>query len=290
MSRQKVALVTGASSGIGYATAKEFALRGYKTYSCARRIDPMLPLKEFGVIPVACDVTSPESVAQLKHLIAQECGGYLDVLYNNAGQSCSLPALDVTDDMFKQCFEVNVFAPMRLTREFTPLLAKAKGIVGFTGSVAGLVPFPFSSVYGSSKAAIHQYAAMIRPELEPLGVRVLNIVTGGVKTNIADTRSLPENSIYNIPGMDEAVKERQQMAVRNNPLLPEVYARQVVNDFERVTLRGTLNVYRGKMAYLLGFLMFWCPRFIAEKAFLYKFHMTDVFNRLATKYAKEHTD
>lgn len=290
MTRQKVALITGASSGIGFATSKEFASRGYKTYCCARRLEPMEPLKEFGIIPVACDVTSIESVQDLRDKISRECDGYLDVLYNNAGQSCSLPSLDVTDDQFKQCFEVNVFAPMKLTREFGLLLIKAKGVVGFTGSVSGIVPFPFSSVYGASKAAIHQYAAEIRPELEPFGVRVLNIITGGVKTNIADTRPLPENSLYNVPGMHEALKERQEMAVRNNPLSAEAYASQVADDFEGVTLGGYLNVYRGTKALLLGHMMLWCPRFIAEWVLIYKFGMSGVFSQIRKKYSKSNID
>lgn len=290
MTRQKVALITGASSGIGFATAKEFASRGYKTYACARRLEPMKPLEEFGVIPVACDVTSIESVLHLKEKISRECDGYLDILYNNAGQSCSIASLDVTDDQFKQCFEVNVFAPMRLTREFGTLLIKAKGVVGFTGSVSGIVPFPFSSVYGSSKAAIHQYAATIRPELEPFGVRVLNIVTGGVKTNIADTRPLPENSLYNVPGMREALKERQEMAARNHPISAETYAAQVADDFEGVTLGGYLNVYRGRLALFLGHMMSWCPRFIAEWVLIYRFHMSDIFSQIRKKYAKSNID
>ncbi|KAM9931345.1 hypothetical protein OXX80_009000, partial [Metschnikowia pulcherrima] len=89
MARQKVALVTGASSGIGFATAIEFAKRGYKTYACARRLEPMLPLKENGVIIVTCDVTSTESVDSLRDQISSENDGFLDVLFNNAGQSCS---------------------------------------------------------------------------------------------------------------------------------------------------------------------------------------------------------
>lgn len=290
MTRQKVALVTGASSGIGYAAAKEFALRGYKTYSCARRMEPMEPLKLFGVIPVVCDVTSAESVAALKEQILREGDGYLDVLYNNAGQSCSLPATDVTDDMIKQCYEVNVFAPMRLTREFAPLLIKAKGVVGFTGSVAANVPFPFSSIYGSSKAAIHQYAANLRMDMQPFGVRVVNVVTGGVNTNIADTRGIPDDSLFQVPGMNEAIRARQEMAVRNHPMLPEVYARKVADDLELLSLQGKLNVYRGKMATLLGCLMFWCPRFIAEKAFIWKFNLAGSFEKIRQKYSKVNVD
>lgn len=286
MSNQKVALVTGASSGIGFATAVEFAKRGFKTYACARRLEPMEPLKGYGIITVTCDVTKIESVRKLHDLIKEENDGKLDVLFNNAGQSCTFPAVDVTDDAVSQCFEVNVFAPVRLTREFTDLLVNAKGTVGFTGSVSGLVPFPFSSIYSATKAAIHQYAAVLRLEMKPFGVKVLNFVTGGVKTNIADTRDLPENSWFNVPGIDAALVERKQMAARNNPMPAEKFAKQIVDDFEYQTLGGKLNLYRGQLATFLGHLMSWCPRFLVEKALIRKFKMQNVFAYIAQKNSK----
>lgn len=287
VSRPRYALVTGASSGIGFATATEFAKRGITTFACARRLEPMEALKEKGVIIFKCDVSLLESVKEAKAFVAEHTGGYLDYLFNNAGQSCSFPASDVTDEQFMQCYEVNVFGCIRMTREFLPLLINAKGTVGFTGSVSGLIPFPFSSIYSSSKAAIHQYAATLRIEMKPFGVKVINIVTGGVKTNIADTRGLPENSLFRVPGINEAMLERQQMAARNNPLPAETYAHRVVNDFERLSLNGSLNIYRGHMASLLGHLLTWFPRFVLEKILVRKFKLTAVFGEITKKYSKE---
>lgn len=289
MARQKIALVTGASSGIGFAAAIEFAKRGYKTYACARRLEPMEPLKSHGVFIITCDVTLAESVEELRDLIAEENDGFLDVLYNNAGQSCSFPAIDVTDEYAAQCFQVNVLAPVRLTREFSPLLIKAKGTVGFTGSVAGNVSFPFSSIYSASKAAIHQYAATLRLEMKPFGVKVLTFITGGVDTNIADTRALPETSLFNVPGMKEAFDERREMAKRNHPMPVEQYAYQIVNDFEGQSLGGRLNLYRGLMAKFLGFVLPWLPRFLVERAFLKKFKLKGVFAYISEKYSKDKT-
>lgn len=287
MPRQKTALVTGASSGIGYATALEFAKRGYKTFACARRLEPMEPLKEHGIIVFQCDVSSLESVRKAFTLVQSNTDGYLDILFNNAGQSCSLPATDVTDEAFEACFLVNVFGPVRLTREFAPLLINAKGTVGFTGSVSGLVPFPFSSIYSASKAAIHQYAATLRVEMKPFGVKVINFVTGGVKSNIADTRNLPEGSLYSVPGIEEAMVERKQMAARNKPILAESYAYKVVNDFERIGIEGSLNVYRGRLALFLGYLLWWCPRFIVERGLVRKFKLVEVFAQITAKYSKQ---
>lgn len=287
MTRQKTALITGGLSGIGYATAIEFARRGYKTFACARRLEPMEPLRKHGIVTFVCDVSLLESVREAKRFLTRETDGYLDVLFNNAGQSCTFPAVDATDEAFKQCFEVNVFGPMRLTRELAPLLINAKGTVGFTGSVSGVIPFPFSCVYSSTKAAIHQYAATLRVEMKPFGVKVLNVVTGGVKTSIADTRDLPKDSLFRVAGIDEAMVERREMAARNNPMSAEKYAAQVADDFELVTIEGKLNVYRGHMATFLGYLLTWCPRFIVERQLVRKFRLNEVFREISRKYAKQ---
>lgn len=289
--RQQSVLVTGASSGIGYAVAIEFAKRGYQVFAGARRLEPMEPLaKEHGVVIFQLDVSSTESVKEAKKLIIQKTGGYLDILYNNAGQSCTFPALDVTDEWFKQCYEVNVFGPMRLVRELGPLVINAQGTIGFTGSVSGVMPFPLSCTYSSSKAAIHQYAATLRIEMKPFNVKVINIVTGGVRTNIEDTRPLPENSLFNIPGMKETLVERQQMARRNRPISAEKYAKKVVSDFEELTLNGALNIYRGRMATFLGYLLCWCPRFLVEFVFIRKFKLSKIYKALRIKYSKEHVE
>mmetsp|Transcript_8421 Transcript_8421/g.8341 ORF Transcript_8421/g.8341 Transcript_8421/m.8341 type:complete len:293 (-) Transcript_8421:112-990(-) len=289
--RQKSVLVTGASSGIGYATAIEFAKRGYQVFAGARRLEPMEPLaEEYGIIIFELDVSSEESVKEAKKFIVEKTGGYLDILYNNAGQSCTFPALDVTDEWFKQCYEVNVFGPMRLVRELGPLVINAQGTIGFTGSVSGVLPFPLSCTYSSSKAAIHQYAATLRIEMKPFNVKVINIVTGGVKTNIEDKRQLPESSIYNVPGMKETFVERQQMAKRNRPISAETYAKRVVSDFEKLRINGALNIYRGRMATFLGYLLCWCPRFLVENIFIRKFKLVAIYKLLKIKYSKEHLD
>lgn len=287
MSSQKVAVVTGASSGIGYATAIEFASRGYKTFACARRLEAMEKLKEYGITTFTLDVSSLDDVRKARDYLEKETGGRIDFLYNNAGQSCTFPALDVTDDQFKQCFEVNVFGPMRVTREFASLLIKAKGTVGFTGSVSGVVPFPFSCTYSATKAAIHQYAATLRLEMRPFDVKVLNFVTGGVGTNIADTRPLPADSWYMTPYSEEAMKERRQMAARNKPMPAEKYAYKVVNDFENARIGGPLNLYRGHLATFLGYLLNWCPRFIVENLLIRKFKLVRVFAAIREKYGKQ---
>lgn len=285
--RQKVALVTGASSGIGYACTIELASRGYLVFAGARRLEPMDLLKDYGIIPIQLDVSDAKSVGNAKNLIMEHTGHhYLDILYNNAGQSCTFPAIDVTDEAMRQCYEVNVFGAVRTTRTFIPMLINARGLVAFTGSVTGIISFPWLSTYAGTKAAIAAYAATLRLELKPFHVDVVNIVTGGVNTNIEDTRSLPDLSLYNVPGMQEAFKYRQQMSRRNNPMDAAVFAKQVVSDFENVKFSHKLEYYRGTKALLLYWISRLVPRAWLEWGIIRKFHLQSVFDALERKYSQ----
>ncbi|GMF03765.1 unnamed protein product [Ambrosiozyma monospora] len=173
----------------------------------------------------------------------------LDVLYNNAGQSCTFPAIDVPDSAMQQCFEVNVYGPIRLTKRFSPLVIAAQGTIVFTGSIAGLGPFPWSSVYGATKAAIHQFASCLALEMEPFNVRVLNVITGAVKTDIADKRSIPSDSVYmSTEEGRKIIAYRQKMAVNSSPMSPEAYAAAVVKKIENHDLLK-IDYYNGSYSW-----------------------------------------
>jgi 1-acylglycerone phosphate reductase len=283
--RQQVAVVTGASSGIGLQVSKQLAQKGWKVYGCARRVDPMKPLEEFGVIPVQLDVTSAESVQKFKEFLAEDLSdAKVDVLYNNAGQSCTFPAFDVTDAQIQQAFDVNVIAPMRLTRELQDFLINAKGTILFTGSLAGVVPFPFSSVYCSCKAAIHQYAHALHLELKGFSVRVINVVTGGVETNIADTRSLPSGSKFDFPVAQQIFEARKHMAKKNRPMSPEVYAKKVIKDI--LSSRDPIDVYRGSFATILSAVSQYFPGWVLELILTVKFKLSPIFSYQKKKYGE----
>ncbi|EGV65029.1 NADPH-dependent 1-acyl dihydroxyacetone phosphate reductase [Yamadazyma tenuis] len=282
--KHQTVVVTGASSGIGLATAKEFASRGYTVIAGARRVDAMEELRKLGVITVSLDVTSPESVQSLKELIKQEYDGEIQYLFNNAGQSCTFPAIDVSDENMEKCFAVNVFGQVRVTRELVPFLIKTRGTVGFTGSVSGFLPFPFSSIYSSTKAAIHEFASTLAFELEPFDVKVINIITGGVDTDIADKRPLPEDSWYSAEGIEELISKRREMAKRNAPMSAELYAQKVVSDFEGSRI-GVINYYRGSKASILHVVSFF-PRFWVTFVFRRMFGMVSLWQHLREKYSK----
>lgn len=284
--RTKIAVVTGASSGIGHAITKELASNGYKVYACARRTGPIEQLsKEFSedvIIPCHLDITKESDIQQLKIQLANELPyRKLDLLFNNAGQSCTFPALDVTNDMIEQCFKVNVFGQINMCRELSQFLINAHGTIVFTGSLAGVAIFPFSSVYGASKAAIHQYARCLHQEMKPFGVRVINVVTGGVNTDIADKRPLPQSSIFNFKEGIEAFEYRQQMSKRNKPMSADVYAKKLMQDI--LSENDPVDVYRGTFATLMSWIMLLFPYWIIEWGFSKKFKLNKVYKVLKQK-------
>ncbi|AGO14167.1 AaceriAER373Cp [[Ashbya] aceris (nom. inval.)] len=286
----KFALVTGASSGIGHELTKELASRGYIVYAAARSLEPIEALRDKcgpeKVIPVQLDVTDEEQVTKLRRRLTKELpGGKLHALFNNAGQSCTMPALDVTPEMIETCFRVNVFAPMNITRELAPLLIRARGTVIFTGSLAGIVPFPFGSVYSATKAAVHQYARVLHLELKPFGVRVINAVTGGVATNIADSRPLPKSSVYNFAEGKAAFAQRQRMAARSSPMAAPVYARKLVNDLE--SSDDPLNVYRGHLATIMSWLALLLPYRVLEWGLNKAFGLFPVYDAIEARKRKD---
>lgn len=285
-SSKKIAVVTGASSGIGYAITKELAAHGYKVYACARRIEPMEALrKEFEpgvVIPYHLDVTQEKEILELKSKLASELPyRKLDLLYNNAGQSCTFPATDVTNDMVEQCFKVNVFSHVNMCRELSQFLINAKGTIVFTGSIAGIGIFPFSSIYAASKAAIHQYARDLHLEMKPLGVRVINAVTGGVSTDIADKRPLPASSMFNFKEGIECFQNRQLMAKKNSPMTAETYAKKLVKDI--LSDRDPVDVYRGTFATIMSWAVIFVPYWILELVVSRKFKLDKMYNVLKQK-------
>lgn len=286
--RKKVVLVTGASGGIGYAAAIEFAKRGYNVFASARRLEPMKPLQEtYGINIFKLDVSSLESVKKAKEYIIEQTGdSYLDILYNNAGQSCTFPCTDVQDEDFKMCYEVNVFGPMRTVREFSPLIINAKGTIGFTGSVSGFIPFPFSATYSGTKAAINQYANTLQFEMVPFGVKVINFVTGGVDTSIADTRPITWKLSIQRYWYEGSVSREAGHGSEKPTNAGSHLCQKVVNDFEHAKLGGGVQYYRGKGASLLYYVSILVPTHILQYILMKRFKLASSICHYKEKYSK----
>src|SRR5438270_1470929 len=166
-----IALVTGASSGIGEATAARLALAGYKVYGTSRRKAPLGP-RSFEML--ALDVTSDESVeATVRDLV--RVNGRIDLLVNNAGFSIA-PAGAEESSMAqaRSIFDTNFFGIVRMTRAVLPHMRRQGGgrIINI-GSVLGFLPAPYMALYAATKHAIEGYSESLDHELRTRGIRVL---------------------------------------------------------------------------------------------------------------------
>ena len=175
-------LVTGASSGIGFETAKELARLGHTVYAGARRVALMEPLREFGVTPVVLDVTSEESIAE-----CLEAVGPVDVLVNNAGYGYFGPIECVSLEEARRQLEVNLFGLAALTKAVLPgMRSRGFGRIVNIGSVAGKAAMNFGGWYNISKFAVEAFSDALRIEMKPFGVSVVLIEPGTIKTAWGD--------------------------------------------------------------------------------------------------------
>jgi len=143
----------------------------------------------------------------------------------------------------------NLFSVMLLCKEFAPLLVAARGKIVNIGSIAGLFPYAFGSVYNASKAALHSYGDTLRVEMVPFGVQVITVVTGGVKSNIGRNNKLPINprSLYYLMG-DLYLAKRQGLS-QKDAVKAEDYARYVVSQTVKTTPRPWL--WRGSYTFIV---------------------------------------
>jgi len=177
-------LVTGASSGIGNATARCLAERGCRVYGTVRNEEAAAELREIpNVVALMCDVTKPDEIRGAVKLVTG-AGDGLYGLVNNAGLG-ELGMLSTwTDEELFHMFDVNVFGPFRMTNAFLPLLLESKGRIVNIGSQGGMLSKNYYGPYTMTKHAIESYTETLRVELEPYGVLASVVQPGGVATNI----------------------------------------------------------------------------------------------------------
>lgn len=177
-----VALVTGASSGIGEATARELIRLGYTVYGAARRTDRLAALAADGVVPLAMDVTDDASmVAGVERVLAES--GRVDILVNNAGYGSYGALEDVPLAEGRRQFEVNVFGPMRLAQLVLPgMRERGRGLIVNVSSMGGKLTLPQGGWYHGTKHALEALSDALRMEAAPFGVDVVVIEPGAIAT------------------------------------------------------------------------------------------------------------
>jgi len=177
----RTAVVTGASSGIGAATAARLAAEGFDVVVGARRLDRLASLADsIGARAVPLDVTDPESVTSFADAVDR-----VDVLVNNAGGAFDArPVADADLDSWARTYDVNVLGTVRLTKALLPALrASGRGDVVFVSSTAALISYEGGASYTAAKHGVHTLAETLRLELNGEPVRVVEIAPGMVRTD-----------------------------------------------------------------------------------------------------------
>lgn len=197
----KTVLVTGASSGIGKATAIYLAQKGYNVYGAARRMDKLLELKDYGIQPISLDITSDDSIIACIDSILAEAGG-VDILVNSAGLGSYGALEDVPMVEARNQLEINLFGAARLIQLVLPGMRKGKyGKIVNISSVGGKVGLPMGSWYHASKFAIEGLSDSLRNEVREFGVDVIVIEPGGTKSEMTeigagDMMRVSGNTVY----------------------------------------------------------------------------------------------
>lgn len=239
MQDQKVAIVTGSSSGIGFETSLTLARNGFHTYATIRNMEgeKSKPLTEVAknenlqLRAIELDVDNDKSVIDAINTIVEE-RERIDVLINNAGYALGGALEDSSMDEIKAQFETNFFGAVRATKAVLPVMRRqgAGKIVNIT-SMGGRIAIPLSSSYHGSKFALEGLPESIRYELEPFGIKVILIEPGAVGSNfwknikIAKSSS-DSNSPYTQFG-NKILKAYEQM--EQNTISPSVVAKTILD-------------------------------------------------------------
>jgi NAD(P)-dependent dehydrogenase (short-subunit alcohol dehydrogenase family) len=183
---QRTALVTGASSGIGEATALRLAALGITTYAAARRTDRMEHLKKKGVRVLPLDVTDAASIERCVAAVEAGHGG-IDILVNNAGYGSYGSIEEVPLEEARRQVEVNLFGLAALTQRAIPHMRLQRwGKILNVTSIGGLQAFPYGGWYHATKFAVEGLSSSLRQELKPFDVDVILIRPGAIKTEWKD--------------------------------------------------------------------------------------------------------
>ena len=242
-------VVTGASTGIGEATAHHLKGLGFEVHAGVRKPEDAERLRAAGVQPLTLDVTDSESIAAARSEVGD---GPLAGLVNNAGVAVSGPVEFVPIDELRHQLEVNLIGQVAVTQAFLPQLRQARGRVVNVSSIGGRVALPLMSPYNASKFGLEAVSDSLRRELRDFGVSVSVVEPGGVKTPIwrkgnsaADElmASAPPEAERLYGGMIESLRAEADKIDRARGLPPEAVA-EVIGE--------ALTARRPRTRYLVG--------------------------------------
>ena len=255
-----VAIVTGASKGIGRVTAKALQNAGFRVFGTSRRVGAE---GLDGVTMLACDVTDDASVTNLVDEVLSKAGR-IDLLVNNAGIGLLGGAEESSIAQAQALFDVNVFGFLRMTNAVLPAMRRqGKGRIINMSSILGLIPSPYNALYASTKHAIEGYSESLDHELRTLGIRVVLVEPGVTRTAFEENITRPD---LPLPIYDAV---RTRMAALMRKLIetgdaPDVVADIVVKAATKVAPRRRYTA--GKQAGQVRFLRRFLPEAMVDKS------------------------
>jgi NAD(P)-dependent dehydrogenase (short-subunit alcohol dehydrogenase family) len=219
---QKVALVTGSSSGIGFETSLALARANYFTYATMRNADKAEPIlkiakkENLNLDVIELDVDMEDSIkSAVKKILEQK--GRIDILVNNAGYGIFGCVEDITIDELKAQFQTNFFGLVKLIQEVAPIMRKqGAGIIVNVSSVAGRIGFPGTPAYISSKFALEGLSECMRYEMSPFGIKTIIIEPGVIKTNFLSSMNIAKGK------PDSPYKELTEKVVNGIKMMVEM--------------------------------------------------------------------
>ena len=212
MERQEIVMVTGASSGIGRATAQRLVNLGYKVIGTSRNPEQLSDDERVdGVTYVRLDHTDLKSIDVLGDILST-----VNILINNAGSSQIGPTETIPFDRVEYLFYVNFFGPLKMIQTILPFMRKRGGgrIVNVT-SLAGRWGLPFSSIYAATKFAMEGVTCGLRTEIKPWGIKIVNVAPSAVHTQIEQEVQFTETSPYF--GVADTMKRRRDRFIDDAP-------------------------------------------------------------------------
>jgi NAD(P)-dependent dehydrogenase (short-subunit alcohol dehydrogenase family) len=254
-----IALVTGASSGIGEATANRLAKAGYKVYGTSRR-GAQAGQRTFEMLPL--DVTSEESVeAAVKEVLRLD--GRIDLLVNNAGFGVAPAAAEESSlDQARAIFDTNFFGIIRMTRAVLPHMRRqGSGRIINIGSVLGFLPMPYMALYSATKHAVAGYSESLDHELRTMGIRVSVIEPAYIKTPFDANFMAPDAPLDEYREVRSAVDKRVKEVVEGADG-PEIVAETVLE--AALAARPKLRYAAGGLASRLRLLRRFAPAGVVD--------------------------
>ncbi|MBN2773376.1 MAG: SDR family NAD(P)-dependent oxidoreductase [Prolixibacteraceae bacterium] len=203
----KVALITGCSSGIGREFSRQLFNSGWKVFATARKTETLQPLADLGCETIRLDVTSREQIREvIKKILHKE--KKIDLLINNAGYGLMGPAIEIPYEELVRQFDTNLFGAVELIKEVIPdMIDNKSGIIVNIGSISGITATPFSAPYCASKAAVHAFSDSLRMELKPFGIKVITVQPGAIKSNFGENADVTVSNVLSPDSFYSSIQE-----------------------------------------------------------------------------------